>query len=193
MSDANNMSTPAPRRWLGPAFLGSLVVNLFLVGLIASALWMHRPPKFHGGGPLPFILNGDRASLNQEDRTAMRQMMRSQFKTVLPYLKEMDRSRTELAKVVGQTPYDPVKVRDAFAHFDQVQAEVSGIMREALVKGFGAMSDDQRERIAKVMEENAEHRWDRRKERHGDDSDDDGRDHGPDHDSGPGPDRPSMP
>ena len=187
MSDANKVSTPAPRRWLGPAFLASLVVNLFLGGLIASALWMHRPPKFRGGGPLPFILSGDRAELNQEDRTAMRRMMRSQFKTVLPYLKEMDKSRTELAKVVGQTPYDPVKVRDAFTHFDQVQAEVSGIMREALVKGFGAMSDEQRERIAKVMEENAEHRWDRHKERHGDDDD-----HGPDGD-GPPPDGPPMP
>jgi len=49
------------------------------------------------------------------------------------------------------------------------------------------MSDAQRQRLAKVMEENAQHRWDRRKERHGNDDD-----HGPDGD-GPPPDGPSMP
>lgn len=192
MSDANKMSAPAQRRWLGPAFLASLVVNLFLVGLIASAIWMHREPPRSHGGHLPFLLGGDRAELSKEDRTALRQMMRGQFRTVLPDLMEMDKARADLAKVIGETPYDAAKVSEAFARVEQAQAKIAEITRQTMIDGFGKMSDAQRQRLAKVMEENAQHRWDRRKERHGDD-DDDGRDHGPDHDSGPGPDRPSMP
>ena len=192
MSDADKkMGTPAPRRWLGPAFLASLVVNLFLVGLIASAIWMHREPPRSHGGQLPFLLGGDRAELSKEDRTALRQMMRGQFRTVLPDLMEMDKARTNLAKVIGETPYDAAKVSEAFLRVEQAQAKLAAITRQTKLEAFGKMSDLQRQRHAKVMEENAQHRWDRRKKRHGDGDDD--HDHRSDDDSGPGPDRPSMP
>lgn len=179
MSDANNVGTPAQRRWLGPAFLVSLVVNLFLVGLIVSAICLRPEPRLRGGGPLPFILSGERAELNQQDRTALRQIMRGQFKTVLPYLKEMDKSRADLAKVIGETPYDPVRVGEAFARVEQAQAQIAAITRETMIEGFGKMSDTQRQRLAKAMEENAEHKWDRRKERHRERDDDDDRPDGP--------------
>lgn len=169
MSDTNNTQpsrTGGPRRWLGPAFLASLVVNLFLVGLIASSMWMHREQPRSHGGPMPFFLGGDQSDMTKEDRDAMRQMMRGQFKTVLPFLTEMDGSRVDLAKAIGQTPYDPAKVSEAFARVEQAQSEIGQTMREAMVKGFGEMSDAQRQRLAKVMEKNAKHKWDRRKEHH---------------------------
>lgn len=192
MSDANKVGSPAPRRWLGPAFLASLVINLFLVGLVASAIWMHREPPRPRGGHLPFLLGGDRAELSKDDRTALRQMMRGQFKTVLPELMEMDKARADLARVIGETPYDAAKVSEAFARVEQAQAKIAETTRETMIEGFGKMSDAQRQRLAKVMEENAQHRWDRRKERHGDGDDDEGPDHGPGPD-GPPPDGPSMP
>ena len=194
MSDANNTGMPrtvGQRRWLGPAFLASLVINLFLVGLIASAIWMHREPPRSHGGVMPFFLGGDRSDLSKEDRSAMRQMMRGQFKTVLPYLMEMDKSRADLAKVIGETPYDPIKVGEAFARVEQAQIEIGQTMREAMIKGFGEMSDAQRQRLAKVMEENAEHRWDRRKERHRERDDDDN--NNGDNGSDDGPDGPPAP
>ena len=185
MSDANNGQTPGPdsaiaapsRRWLGPAFLASLVINFFLIGLIASAIWMHREPGPRG--PAPFFFGGDMSDMSKEDRTAMRKMMRGQFETIRPYLMEMDKSRAALARVIGETPYDPVKVGEAFRQLEQAQVQIGQTMHGALIKAFGEMSDEQRHRLAKVMEKNSERKWDRNKERHRERGDDDD-DHGPD-------------
>jgi len=175
MSDAHDVSAPppaAPRRWLGPAFLVSMVINLFLLGLIASALWMHHEPR-GGHGPSSFFFGGSMSDLSKEDRTALRQMMRAQFKTIQPHLKELDQSRTDLAKVIGETPYDPTRVSAVFARIEQAQSEIGQVMREAMIKGFGEMSDAQRQRLAKAMERNAEHKWNRRRAHHRDRADDD--------------------
>src|SRR3546814_800083 len=114
MSDVNKPEPSATpdkrRRWLGPAFLVSLVVNLFLVGLIVSAVVAHRSPMHHGG---PFMFGGLRGNLSdvsKEDRAAMRKVMIGQFKTIRPQLVEMDKARKALAEVIGETPYDPDKV-----------------------------------------------------------------------------------
>ncbi len=172
MSDVN-MPEPsaAPdkrRRWLGPAFLVSLVINLFLVGLIVSAVVAHHSPKHHGG---PFMFGGLRANLSdvsKEDRAAMRKVMVGQFKNIRPQLTEMNKARKALAEVIGQTPYEPAKVAEAFDRIERAQAAMASITRDAMIKGFGKMSDEQRQRLSKVMAKGAEHHWRRKRGGHGD-------------------------
>lgn len=189
MSDVN-MPGPAVapakrRRWLGPAFLVSLVVNLFLVGLIVSSFVAHRPSMYGGG---PFMMGGIRGDLNdmsKEDRAFMRKIMVSQFKTIRPQIDEMNETRKALAEVVGETPYDPAKVSAVFDRMDQAQAAMARSMRAAMTKGFSEMSDEQRQRMSKAMAKGAERHW---RHKRNDKGGDDGPPPPPD-----GPDGPPMP
>tara|TARA_R110000824_G_scaffold366730_2_gene555631 strand:- start:164593 stop:165177 length:585 start_codon:yes stop_codon:yes gene_type:complete len=165
MSDtpASPASSPTPRRWLGPALLASLVVNLFLVGLVASSIFMHRDggggPR---GGPLGFLFgdfHSSKSGMSKDDRAALRKMMVGQFKTVRPYLVEMDDARTALAKSLGETPFNADAVSAAFDRIETARTESGKIMRDALVSGFAKMDDVQRARFSKIMLENAEKRW----------------------------------
>ncbi len=126
---------------------------------------------------------------------AMRNMMRGQFKIVRPYLVKMDNSRAELAKAIGATPYDAVKVRAAFARLEEAQSLIGRTMHDALAKGFATMDDGRRESLANAMQRSAERRWDHERERRRDHHDDDDDDDGPRHHRGPNdrPDGPSAP
>jgi Spy/CpxP family protein refolding chaperone len=193
MSDVN-MPGPATapakrRRWLGPAFLMSLVVNLFLVGLIVSSFVAHRPSMHPGGGPFMFSgIRGDLDDMSKEDRAFMRKIMVRQFKTIRPQIEEMNEARKALAEVVGETPYDPAKVSAAFDRMDQAQAAMARNMRAAMIKGFSEMSDEQRQRMSKAMAKGAEHH--RRHKDKDKDKDDDDRPH---RDRSDRHDRPMMP
>jgi uncharacterized membrane protein len=151
------------RRWLGPALLVSLVINLFLGGLIATAIIKHRDGPPPGGHPSFFgAMRGDMADLSKEDRDAMRKIMVGQFKTIRPHLVEMDAARKKLAEAVGAMPYDPAKVAAVFAEIDMAQTEMGRTMRDAMIKGFGEMSDAQRQRLSAAMLKNANRPWRRK-------------------------------
>ncbi|MEO1536799.1 MAG: periplasmic heavy metal sensor [Pseudomonadota bacterium] len=67
--------TPKPRRWLMPALLASLTINLLVAGLVAGALLSPNGPR-HGGGNDQRALRGVLGepffrALPQEQRRAM--------------------------------------------------------------------------------------------------------------------------
>lgn len=196
MSDAQT-SIASSRRWLGPALLASVAINLFLIGLIATAALSHRngPPR----DPLSFMLGdmrGARAELSDDDRAAMRKMMRSQFEAMRPHLVEMEEARKSLAAIIGTVPYDKEKVAAGFARVDAARDAIGATMRDALIEGFGKMDDAQRLRVSAFMEKNADRRWGKHRIRLKDDGQDlppppdglDGPSDGPD-----GPDGPPHP
>lgn len=190
MSDVNIPEPAAAsgkrRRWLGPAFLVSMVFNLFLIGLIVTSFVAHRPPMHSGGGPFMATgIRGDLEGMSKEDRAFMRKIMVRQFKTIRPQIEEMNEARKALAEVVGETPYDPAKVSAAFDRMDQAQAAIARNMRAAMIKGFGEMSDEQRQRMSNVMIKGAEHHW--RRKGNGEN------DGPPPPDGGGGPDGPDGP
>lgn len=167
MSDAPPTGATPPRRWLGPVFLASLALNLFLIGLMATAAFSHRdgPPR----DPLSFMsgdMRGARSELSKDDRAAMRKMMRSQFDEMRPHLVEVEEARKALAERIGTVPFDPVKVAEGFDRVDAARAAMGHVMRDAMIKGFSEMDDAQRARVSAFMEKNADHRW-RHKKRDG--------------------------
>jgi len=164
MSDMS--STPAPakdsaRRWIGPALLISLVINLFLVGLIGAAI-IHRPRMHNGdfGPPPPFfgMMHKGVAGLPPDDRAAVRDMMLHEFPIIRPYFARIDQARRDLAITIGTKPFDAAKVAAAFAKVDAAQSEMIQATRAAMIAGFGKMSPEQRGRVAAVMRKQAERR-----------------------------------
>jgi uncharacterized membrane protein len=164
MSDISTTSAAArdgARRWLGPALLTSLVINLFLLGLIAAAV-AHRP-RMHGGElgpPPPFfgMMHKGVAGLPPDDRAAVRDMMLHEFPIIRPYFARIDQARRDLSIAIGTEPFDAAKVADAFAKVDAAQAQMIQATRAALIAGFGKMSPEQRGRIADMMRKQAERR-----------------------------------
>lgn len=163
MTDAPSPQPAAParvRRWIGPALLVSLIVNAFLLGLIAAATLTHRPwhhAEFRAP-PLPFLgmMRRGTADLPPNERAFMRDIMVQQFPIIRPYYVKIDQARKELADVIAATPYDPAKVGEAFAKVDVAQSEMVKATREGLIEGFGKMSTEQRARLAATMRKQAE-------------------------------------
>ncbi|HEY4343747.1 MAG TPA: periplasmic heavy metal sensor [Parvibaculum sp.] len=165
MSDTPSPQTPAGdrlRRWLGPALLISLIINLFLVGMMATAMIAHRPGKhmdFRSPPPSFFgMIKRGAADLPPGDRAAMRDIMLQQFPIIRPYFIKIDTARRELAGVIATNPYDPVRVAAAFAKVDTAQAEMVKATRDAMIEGFGKMSNEQRARLADAMRKQADRR-----------------------------------
>lgn len=164
MSD-NSLTSASPRdgarRWLGPALLISLVINLFLVGLMAAAI-VHRPKMRAGelGPPPPFfgMMHRGVAGLPPDDRAAVRDMMVREFPIIRPYFARIDQARRDLAVAIGTEPFDAARVTAAFARVDAAQAEMIQATRAAMIAGFGRMSAKQRGRIAAMMRKQAERR-----------------------------------
>ncbi|MGV8996443.1 MAG: periplasmic heavy metal sensor [Parvibaculaceae bacterium] len=189
MSDIQT-SPAAPRSRTGLLLLVSLVINLFLIGVIATAMWTHRdgPDRGGHGGPLGFLfgdVNGAKSSMTDEDRAALKKMMMGSFKTIRPQLDNIDEARKALGRAIAATPYDPAKVAAAFDGIESAQMSVGGQMRAVMVKGFGEMNDAQRQRLGKIMEENAERDWRRKNRGKGPDGPDGP--NGPDGNDGPPP------
>ncbi|MEN6541961.1 periplasmic heavy metal sensor [Parvibaculum sp.] len=154
----------AERRWVGPALLVSLIINLFLVGMIAAALIFGTPvpPGVEPGRvPAPFFktLHKGADGLPPGDRAAMRKIMIDQFPLIKPRLAALETARRELADALGAPTYDAARVAAAFAKVDTVQAEISQAARTAMIQGFSRLTPEQRARVADSMRRRAEHRF----------------------------------
>jgi Spy/CpxP family protein refolding chaperone len=143
-----------PRRWLGPALLGSLALNLFLIALMAVPLVMGGPgrggPALHG--PMPGMFHSLK-DLPRGDRQAMRDAMRDHFPEVRLHMRDMGAARTALADALAADPYDEAAARAAFDAMDGAMREMTAIGRDAMLAGFAKLTPEQRQRMAQAMRE----------------------------------------
>ena len=159
MSDTNDITPPAARpqqrRWLGPAFLASLAVNIFLLGLISVPLFF-RPPPGNGfglppGGAGPGMFHQSFRNLPEADRKAIRTTMLGHFPEIRPHLLAMREAKSELADAVAADPYDEAAVRAAFDKMDRAMKQMGEVGRDAMMAGFEKLSPEQRKRVAEAM------------------------------------------
>ncbi|MBC7103720.1 MAG: periplasmic heavy metal sensor [Parvibaculum sp.] len=180
MSDTNGIAPSAgkpPRRWLGPAFLASLAVNIFLIGLISVPLFF-RPP--HDGefglpprGVGPGMFHRSFKDLPEADRKAIRAAMLGHFPEIRPHLLAMREAKSELADAVAADPYDEAAVRAAFDKMDRAMKQMGEVGRDAMMAGFEKLSPEQRKRVAEAMRKEERVRF-RRSEHAGEGRDVDG-------------------
>lgn len=157
MSDTN-MTPPSgkqQRRWLGPALLASVAVNIFLVGLISVPLFF-RPPHDRDFGPPPRgagpgMFHQSFRDLPEEDRKAIRTAMLGHFPEIRPHLIEMREAKAELADAVAADPYDEDAVRAAFDKMERAMKAMGDVGRDAMLSGFAKLTPEQRQRVAGAM------------------------------------------
>lgn len=169
MSDMNQQtdtgSAPKPRRWLGPAFLASAALNIFLIAVILAPLVLHwrpgpPPDNFGDKGPRHGIFGALR-ELPPEDRKLLRQSMRDSFREMRPYLRKAGSGRKELAAAIAADPFDPDKVRTALAGIDAPMDEVRKIGQTSFIDTLEKMTPEQRKHVAEKIGEERHPRWER--------------------------------
>ena len=138
-------SGKASRRWLGPAFLASLALNLFLVALIAVAFVRGPADRGFGlpRGHEPALMHGVFKELPEEDRQWIRRTMR-------------ERSRDELADALAAQPYDEAAAHAAFDRMAAAMAAMSDAGRDAMMEMFAKLTPEQRQRMAEAMRKDRE-------------------------------------
>ena len=156
MSDMNT-PTPdgkAPRRWLGPAFLASVVVNVFLVALISVPLFFRPhdrgfgpPPDSHG----PAMMHSALKALPEEDRQVIRRAMKEQFREIVPHIRESQAARDALTEAIAADPYDEAAVRAAFDDMSEAMTAMTEVGRDAMLDAFARLTPEQRQRVAEAM------------------------------------------
>jgi uncharacterized membrane protein len=149
------------RSWLGPSLLVSLVLNLFLIGVLVGPMLFDRHPLRGARGygpPSPFMSMLDRRSLPKDDRDAIRAIMVEQFPNIRPFFPKIGEARMALADALGSESYDAAQVRAAFANLDASFGGMTRMINESIVVGFEKLPADQRARIAQSMREKAQSR-----------------------------------
>lgn len=146
------MSDVRPRRF--PFLLTvSVLGNLVLLGLIAG-IFLKAPQR--GGerhGP-------DRPGfeLSQEDREAVRNLMRESFEAGRDALEARRVQERRLAEVLKAEPYDEAAARAALADLREADKVARDIVADRMFEGLDELSPDQRELVAKLMAGNLEKR-----------------------------------
>lgn len=151
--------TPPPagkpvRHWLGPAFLISLALNLFLVALISVPLIMGPRGDGFGlppGGPGAVLMHGAFRELPEEDRQEIHRAMREKFRDIRPHFREMQEARNALADALAAEPYDEAAVRAAFDRISAAMTTMSDMGRDAMLDTFSKLTPEQREHVADAM------------------------------------------
>lgn len=154
----NDLSDKPVRRWLGPALLASLALNLFLVALIAVPL-IKGPPDRYGPPPKGYgasMLHGALKELPEEDRLVIRRAMREQFRQIVPHIRETQEAREKLIDAIATEPYDEAAVRAAFDDISKATMMMSDLGRDAMLNGFAKLTPEQRQRVAEAMRQDRE-------------------------------------
>lgn len=146
-----------PRRWLGPAFLASVALNLFLLGVLSVPLFMGPHRDFAMRVPEPGsgtgMFHSSFKDLPKEDRDAIRGTMLRHFSQIRPHLRAVQEARLGLADALAAEPYDEGAVRAAFDAMDAAMRDVGAASRDAMMAGFATLSPEQRHRVAEAMRE----------------------------------------
>lgn len=154
MTDMNTPEGKLPRRWLVPAFLASVAINVFLIAMISVPLFFRAPDRDFGLPPEghgPGMLHGAFKTLPEEDRRVIRRAMKSQFREVLPHIRESQAARDALTEAIAADPYDEAAVRAAFDDMSKAMAVMSDMGRDAMLEAFAKLTPEQRQRVSEAM------------------------------------------
>lgn len=141
-------------RWVMPALLFSVALNLVTAGLVIGALWRHDGPRYarDAGPPLaafgrPYVI-----ALPEEDRRALRQVLRSEISRDLP-----DRAarRALYGRVIASLraePFDPEALARAAAEQADASVAFQQAAQAAWLRYVAQMTPAERRAYAEAVE-----------------------------------------
>jgi uncharacterized membrane protein len=103
-----DMTSTRPTRWMMPVLIGSLALNLIVIGAIGSLLWrghFERQEALLGRRVVPSVL-GYAVTLPPERVKELEQLTKEEWEKVRPLRRALVEAREETAKVLAAQPFD---------------------------------------------------------------------------------------
>jgi|SRR5262245_61445919 uncharacterized membrane protein len=132
-----DMTSPRPGRWMMPVLVGSLALNLIVIGAIGSLLWRSHSES---GGPLgrrvvPNVV-GYAVTLPPERVTELERVTKEEWQKVRPLRRTLMEARAEVMKTLTADPFD----RERYLAAQAQLAAADRASREAAFKLHTAIS-----------------------------------------------------
>ena len=131
--------------------IASLALNLFLAGLIGSALLLDRKPEKepHRHGRRSFWAAAEQ--LDPAQRDAFRQVLRQKAEEARPRLQALRQARRDAAAAMAAEPYDPEAVRLALARARTEELALRGGVEEAVVSFAATLDQEDRAVLGQAL------------------------------------------
>jgi len=151
--------TPSSRRttWLAVGLFASVLLNLFLAGVITGRLAgsgpvaeMFAPASTPGASARELILERFRA-LPLADRLRFLATMAAHRDTLRPAAAALMRARMHVLTVLAAPTYDPQAMADALAAVRQETTAAQVALHDALVQSLGKLSPAARARLGSPL------------------------------------------
>lgn len=146
---------PRRRRWLGWALGASVCINLLVIGVAAGAMLRHwGPPAAEiPAGFDQVTLWRVFKTLPDEDRDAVRDLLRSRRDDLRGMARERREARRGIAEVVEAEPYAPDAVAEALSAARLVENRSRDLADGLFVEFAGRLSPETRAEIAEALRE----------------------------------------
>lgn len=152
MSSETPNTTRPVRKWLGPALLASLVINLFLVAAITVGMVRNMDRVARGpASPLGMPHHIVARQLSGEERERLKAAMMENRRELRPLLREIRQARQALGVAVGADPYDAEAVSAAFAEMRAGMDAMAAQSQDILVEVFADLTPESRAKIAEAI------------------------------------------
>jgi Spy/CpxP family protein refolding chaperone len=114
---ATGVGNPRVQRWLVPALVGSLALNLLVVGAAVSAYWRHgwEPPGARSGAFVPRHELGYATSLPQHRVKEIERLTEQERREVAPLRRALLEARVESIKALTAERFDKQRYLEAQA------------------------------------------------------------------------------
>lgn len=143
----NGRDRPIWRRIVLPA---SLVLNIFLIALIAGHLVHRHAHGMHDGSFLKRALMSAEASLSPQDAAAFGAIIRRDATRYGEAAAQLVKSREDLEKQIATEPFDKEAVKRAFMASRESWSRFTDDFGETLVDALASISPEGRHRL--IME-----------------------------------------
>jgi uncharacterized membrane protein len=135
----------------------SLAVNVFVIGAVVGAIYMHM----HAGGPSRMgnpLLRASEA-LRPDDRTAFRQMLRAQIPLVRPIQTDAREARREAMTALEAASFDRAAVGALIARARADDEKTREVLEDAVLDFVAKLPADERAAMVDAMRRDAAKRW----------------------------------
>ena len=137
----------------------SLVANVFVIGGVVGAIYMHAhsPAGMRGPPGNPLVRAADQ--LNPNDRDAFHQMLRAQIPTVRPIQQDSRQSRRQAMDDLMAPSFDRAAAGALMARARADDEKARGQIEDAVLDFAAKLPADERTALAKGMRRDGMHRW----------------------------------
>lgn len=153
MTNGTPGSTWQRPRWLYPALVASLAVNLVVLGSFAGAFWHHRHERGDRG------LSGFVRHLPDERRGPLRDFLMAEREKLKPLREEMRQAWRDSNQALGEEPFDKDKLKAAMTRMHEAEAKIRATIGDAVVETAAKMTPEDRQAMKKWRERKMERKW----------------------------------